>query len=128
LVRALRRESALAIQHWWGVGTTTISHWRRALGVEAYNEGTTRLWSDWRRVKLPQACAGPLLVFSPKKMRDRRLALGLSAREVAARCGWTNPNTYGQREARRRKRATKATLTKVAAALECPVRDLIAGG
>jgi DNA-binding Xre family transcriptional regulator len=127
LVRALRRESALAIQHWWGVGTTTISHWRRALGVEAYNEGTLRLWSDWRRVKLPHGGAGPLLVLSPTKLRTRRLALGLSARTVAARAGWSSPNIYGQLEWGRRKRATKATLTKVAAALECQVRDLIDG-
>jgi DNA-binding Xre family transcriptional regulator len=125
LLRAVRCESALAIQHWWGVGTTTISHWRRALGVEAYNEGTLRLWSGWRRVKLPQGCVGPLLALSPKKMRARRFALGLSAREVAVRCGWTNPNTYGQLEAGRRRRATKATLSKIAAALECRARDLI---
>ena len=33
LARAVGCESALAIRHWWGVGTRTIAWWRRALGV-----------------------------------------------------------------------------------------------
>jgi hypothetical protein len=43
LARAVRLESSLAIQYWWGVTESTVWMWRQALGVERYNEGTTRL-------------------------------------------------------------------------------------
>ena len=33
LVRAIRRESALAITFWWGVRQETVWRWRLALGV-----------------------------------------------------------------------------------------------
>src|SRR5262249_28077575 len=33
LARAVRRESSLAIQHWWGVSPHTVWSWRRAFGV-----------------------------------------------------------------------------------------------
>src|SRR5688572_5336222 len=29
---AIRRESHQAVAHWWGVSTTVVSRWRRALG------------------------------------------------------------------------------------------------
>jgi transcriptional regulator with XRE-family HTH domain len=40
LVRALRCESNLAVQHWWGVSHATVSKWRKALNVPQFNEGT----------------------------------------------------------------------------------------
>jgi hypothetical protein len=46
LVRAVRRESSLAIQHWFRVGPYTVWKWRRALGVGFATEGTTRLLSE----------------------------------------------------------------------------------
>lgn len=46
LERAIRRESAVAICHWWGVTPQTVTKWRKALGVEAYNEGSRRLISQ----------------------------------------------------------------------------------
>jgi len=46
LVKAVRRESSLAIQHWFGVGPFTVWKWRRALGVESNTEGTSRLFSE----------------------------------------------------------------------------------
>src|SRR5262245_63885425 len=33
LARAVRREAAAAVMHWWGVGIGTVAWWRRALGV-----------------------------------------------------------------------------------------------
>ncbi|MBI1913582.1 MAG: hypothetical protein HYS12_02325 [Planctomycetes bacterium] len=33
LARAVRHESALAIQFWWGIGSCAVGRWRRALGV-----------------------------------------------------------------------------------------------
>src|SRR4051812_49132675 len=43
LADAVRRESAVAVAHWWGVSTQTVGAWRKALEVPQYNEGTTRL-------------------------------------------------------------------------------------
>jgi hypothetical protein len=41
LSRAVRRESALAVGYWFGVGRMTVSNWRRALGVtRTNNEGS----------------------------------------------------------------------------------------
>jgi hypothetical protein len=33
LARAVRRESEVAICHWWGVCPTTVWKWRKALGI-----------------------------------------------------------------------------------------------
>ncbi len=43
LVRAIKRESNLAVCHWWGVTPQTVSKWRKALGVDPTTEGTRRL-------------------------------------------------------------------------------------
>src|SRR5262249_45149710 len=43
LARAVRRESSLAIQHWWGVSPRTVWCWRRAFGVAQWGtEGSRR--------------------------------------------------------------------------------------
>jgi hypothetical protein len=43
LVRAVRRESEVAIGHWWGVGPTTVWKWCEALGIAgAQTQGTLR--------------------------------------------------------------------------------------
>jgi len=46
LVKAVRRESSLAIQHWFGVGPFTVWKWRKALGVDRNTEGTSQLFSE----------------------------------------------------------------------------------
>jgi hypothetical protein len=44
LARAVRCESAVAIQHWFGVGEHAVWNWRRALGVSQWRtEGSRRL-------------------------------------------------------------------------------------
>src|ERR1700737_3779341 len=45
LARAVRVESSLAIQHWWGVSGAAVWHWRQALGVGKLNAGSARLRS-----------------------------------------------------------------------------------
>jgi len=40
LARAIRTESAVAITHWWGVGTKAIWQWRKAFGISQF--GTHR--------------------------------------------------------------------------------------
>ncbi len=47
LADAVRRESAIAICHWWGITGQTVTKWRKALGVPVTNEGTHRLRSDY---------------------------------------------------------------------------------
>jgi hypothetical protein len=43
LATAVKRESAEAVMHFWGVKANTVWQWRKALGVPQYNEGTTDL-------------------------------------------------------------------------------------
>jgi hypothetical protein len=47
LAEAVRRESALAVGFWWGVGSDTVWKWRKALGVGATAEGTSRLRHEY---------------------------------------------------------------------------------
>jgi len=49
LAKAVGRESAQAVRHWWGVGRSSVWRWRMALGVELANPGTHRLRSDYTR-------------------------------------------------------------------------------
>src|SRR5436853_3546745 len=35
LVKAIRRESGIAVAHWWGVSDQTVLVWRKTLGVPA---------------------------------------------------------------------------------------------
>ena len=44
LVRAIRTESSLAIQYWWGVNAETVWRWRKAFGVSQWGtEGSQQL-------------------------------------------------------------------------------------
>jgi hypothetical protein len=62
LAKAVRRESAIAICHHWGVTPQTVSKWRKALGVGPNNHGTLRLRREYSRepaavLALQKACA-----------------------------------------------------------------------
>jgi hypothetical protein len=47
LARAVRNESAAALQHWWGVSDSVATRWRKALGVGRVNcPGSRRLIRD----------------------------------------------------------------------------------
>jgi hypothetical protein len=58
LERAVRTESALALQYWWRVGNWLVSKWRRELGVSWMNEGTLRL------------CDSPATIASGNRSRN----------------------------------------------------------
>jgi hypothetical protein len=49
LAKAVRRESEQAVARWWGVHRQTVWAWRKALGVGATTEGTSRLRSEYTR-------------------------------------------------------------------------------
>jgi hypothetical protein len=53
LVKAVRKESEIAVAYWWGVSTQTVRVWRKALGVPQVNEGTARLHRDYTPLRLP---------------------------------------------------------------------------
>jgi len=83
LVRALRVESHLSIQHWWSVSAATVSRWRAALGVEEFNEGTLQLFRAW----------------TPEKITKERLRLAVhNAHSPAARAKvartWTERGSH----------------------------------
>ena len=69
LARAVRLESSLAIQRWWGVTEHTVWMWRQALGVERYNDGSARLRNDLN-IELGRALKGKRL--PPEQVERRR--------------------------------------------------------
>ncbi len=46
LAKAVRREAAVAVRYWWGVGNRTVWIWRRALGVKQ-TEGDRQLRQEY---------------------------------------------------------------------------------
>jgi hypothetical protein len=68
LAQAVRRESNLAVSHWWGVTPHTVSIWRKALGVAQVNPGTRRIKQEqWRRVFTPEQIARNVAKFTPQR-------------------------------------------------------------
>jgi len=70
LIRAVRCEASLAIQHWWGVSESLVSRWRKALGVDQFNEGTLRLYSAHAsRVFTPELTNRAVRLAGQQKVR-----------------------------------------------------------
>jgi hypothetical protein len=72
LVKAVRRESEIAVAYWWGVTPQTVTVWRKALGVGRATEGSTRLW----QLNVEE-------VFTPEIRR--RAAAGAASPEACAK-------------------------------------------
>ena len=125
LARAVETESSTAIQYWWKVSIGTVTRWRGALGVPMYNPGTVELWSRWRPIKFVPDPANPLMVFSRARLRERRLALGLTQSELAKKMGWRSDTSCWQLESGLRRRVTAQTLSRLAEVLECQPSDLL---
>jgi hypothetical protein len=90
LARAIRLESSLATQHWWGVTESTVWRWRQYFGVERFNEGSARLQAALNAEK-GAALRGKELP-SEQVERRRRTALELGLRPLPQRPGgrpWT---------------------------------------
>jgi hypothetical protein len=95
LARAIRTEAAAAVGYWWGVGSSLVCRWRKALDVRLMdNPGSRRLmlaslttaggslpWTeaeeDLLRNHSPKDAAR-LTGRSPDAVRKRRKLLGLS--------------------------------------------------
>jgi hypothetical protein len=109
LERAIRTESALAMQYWWGVGNWLVSKWRRELGVPLMNEGTSRLWRELTRTRLGEH-RGPVpgrwlwMKLSAERAAElkRRALAGESRTALAAEFGvsrqWVSAIVRGVRK------------------------------
>ncbi len=53
LVKAVRRESGIAVAHWFGVSPQTVTKLRKALDVPQVNAGTARLYREYQPEKIP---------------------------------------------------------------------------
>ncbi len=94
LAEAVRRESNLAVCHWWGVTPQTVSKWRKALGVRQVNEGTARLYRDYAPKRLTE------------EVRERALARAnapeANAKKAAAKVGVPRPEAVRKKLRRAR--------------------------
>ena len=52
LIQAVRSESEIAVAYHWGVSTSTVTKWRRALEVPAVNNGTRALYIGYAYERL----------------------------------------------------------------------------
>jgi hypothetical protein len=87
LARAVRRESSVALQHWFGVSPYVVWSWRKALGVERFNEGSVRLQAAWNAAKGAALKGKPL---PPEQVeRRRRTARELGLRPPGKPNRWT---------------------------------------
>jgi hypothetical protein len=59
LAEAVRRESSLAIEYWWGVGSDTVGRRRKALGVDRVTDGASALLSRWAPETFSASRVGP---------------------------------------------------------------------
>jgi hypothetical protein len=79
LADAVRRESAVAVQHWWGVGRSTVLQWRKALGVGRQTHGTWALQSDY--AKEPRMDAIRARAVAKARDPERRAKISAARRE-----------------------------------------------
>jgi hypothetical protein len=109
LARAVRRESAAAVCHGWGVTAQTVSKWRKALSVPQYNEGTTRLHSE----------LAPLGVARPDVQDKARAAANTpeaNRKKAGAKVGQPRPEHVRAVFNFRGRRHSEATKAKMRAA------------
>jgi hypothetical protein len=83
LAKAVRREAAIAVCHWWGVTPDTVSRWRKALGVGPVTAGTRKLRQEtFARAFTPAVWA---------RVEAARRSPAVNAKRAAARVGRTQP-------------------------------------
>lgn len=122
LVRAIRRESVVALCHWFGAAKTTVVRWRKALGVEFSNEGTFKLKS--RHSKEPWAVAARKKAWAKAQDPDRR-------RKIAeSKLGKTRPKHVikAMRKGRLAKPLSAEARARISAALKERAKTFIPSG
>src|SRR5262249_53558701 len=110
LAKAVRRESAQAVGHWWGTGRSSVWRWRKSLGVELANPGTHRLRSDYSRE--PWAVKALRMGSQAARSPEARRKMGEATR------GKPCPEHVREavRRANRRRNVTTATRARMSAA------------
>ncbi|WP_399677109.1 hypothetical protein [Xenophilus sp.] len=68
LSRAVHTESSEAVCYWWGVSTTTVWMWRKALGVGRVTDGTRKLLQERTGVPPDAAARGRAAAASPEAL------------------------------------------------------------
>jgi hypothetical protein len=111
LAQAVCRESAQAVMHWFGVGSDTVWKWRKALGVEETNAGTSALLSRWS----PETCQSEL---ANKEREPTLKSPERAAKIAAAKLGKPRPAHVieAMREANNGKKASRAAREKMSQA------------
>ena len=110
LAVAIRRESAQAVAHWWGVDAQTVWAWRKALGVGATTEGTSKLRGAY--------AAEPWAAEARAKAQAKAADAGRRAKIAAARRGKPRPRHVieAMAEARRGTHHSEETRRRMSAA------------
>jgi hypothetical protein len=101
LVEAVKRESAAALMHFWGVGHHTVWVWRKALGVSQYNEGTSALKSERLTPVLRRACEASRPTWASPERRAKISAARRASpgrRTSSRRCGRAGKGRRGAAE------------------------------
>jgi hypothetical protein len=75
-----RRESSIAVQYWWGVGSDTVYRWRKALGVEARTEGTRAIMSAYAKEPRTDAIRAKAWAKAQDPERCAKIAAAMRAR------------------------------------------------
>lgn len=110
LSQALRRESASAVAHWWRVNPTTISRWKRSLGIPQFTEGTrqlkspraTREYMDAMRARMKAVHPGWAPGGPTWSEAEDEAAMTLPAQEAVALTGRSLMAVYSRRRRLRR--------------------------
>jgi len=90
LARAVRLESSLAIQHWWGVSGTAVWHWRRAFGLGQWDtEGSLRLHRASSEAGAAKTSGKKLLAQQVERRRRTAVEMGLRPTGRWKGRGWT---------------------------------------
>jgi hypothetical protein len=98
LARPIRRESAAAIRHWWGVSVGVVWRWRKALGADRKScEGTRRLVRDASEQGAAQVRGKPLPPEQVERRRRTAEELDLGRHLIAARAKLARLRRRGRR-------------------------------
>jgi hypothetical protein len=116
LIEAVKRESAGAVMHFWGVKANTLWTWRKALNVGQYTEGTRKCKSE---SFLPHAARGSEAARPTWGSEERR------AKISAARKGKPRPAhvVEAMRKGRTGKPYSEETRAKMCQAQRARQRD-----